>query len=121
MTLKVTKLVTFQEADDSALVPSIQQISADCDQLLFVITEDQFNITVTDTNVNPPEFLGSETGQIVTLDAGSFTVTETPDDSVAADIATLDDVQIDVTGPFPSFTGDLDQNWCRLYFQQQEI
>jgi hypothetical protein len=120
-TLDVTKLVTCQEADDSALVPSIQQISADCDQLLFVITEDQFNITVTDTNVNPSEFVGSETGQSVTLDAGPFTVTETPDDSVAADVAILDDIQIDVTGPFPSFTGDCTQTGAASFSSTGDI
>jgi hypothetical protein len=120
-TLDVTKLVTCQEADDSALVPSIQQISADCDQLVNVITEDQFHITVTDTNVNPPEFLGSETGQSVTLDAGPFTVTETPDDSVAADVAILDDIQIDVTGPFPSFTGDCTQTGAASFSATGDI
>ena len=120
-TLLVTKTVRCEEPDDSALVPSIQQISADCDILLAAITEDQFNITVTDTNVNPPEFLGSETGQSVTLDAGPFTVTETPDDSVAAEVAGFNDIQTSVTGPFPSFSGDCTQTSIGSFSATGEI
>jgi hypothetical protein len=108
-TLNVTKLVTCQQADSSGLVPSIQQISLGCDDLLALITEDQFNITVTDTNVSPSNFNGSETGTLVTLDAGPFTVTEEPYDSVADDVETLEDIQTNVTGPFPSFSGDCTQ------------
>ena len=89
--LNVTKLVTCQQADGSGLVPSIQQLSIDCDNLLDVITEDQFNITVTDTNVSPSNFNGSEIGTLVTLDAGPFTVTEEPYDSVAEEVAGLED------------------------------
>jgi len=107
--LNVTKLVTCQETDGSSLVPSIQQISLNCDDLLALITEDQFTITVTDTNVSPSNFNGSETGTLVTLDAGPFTVTEEPYDSVAEDVETLEDIQTDVTGPFPSFSGDCTQ------------
>ena len=104
--LNVTKLVTCQQADGSGLVPSIQQISSSCTDLLAVITEDQFNITVTDTNVSPSNFNGSEIGTLVTLDAGSFTVTEEPYDSVAEDVAGLEDIQTEITGPSPSFSGD---------------
>jgi hypothetical protein len=107
--LNVTKLVTCQQVDGSSLVPSIQQLSANCDDLLALITEDQFNITVTDTNVSPSNFNGSEIGTLVTLDAGPFTVTEEPDDSVAADVATLEDIQTNITGPIPSFLGDCTQ------------
>jgi len=107
--LNVTKLVTCQQEDRNGLVPSIQQISLDCDDLLNIITEDQFNISVTDTNVSPSNFKGSETGTLVTLDAGPFTVKEEPDDSVAADVATIEDIQTNVTGPIPSFSGDCTQ------------
>ena len=107
--LNVTKLVTCQQVDGSGLVPSIQQLSANCDDLLALITEDQFNITVTDTNVSPSNFNGSEIGTLVTLDAGPFTVTEEPYDSVAEDVAGLEDVQTEITGPSPSFSGDCTQ------------
>ncbi|MGE0243931.1 MAG: hypothetical protein AB7P56_08385, partial [Nitrososphaeraceae archaeon] len=103
-------LVTCQQADSmGGLVPSIQQLSLDCDDLLALITEDQFNITVTDTNVSPSNFNGSETGTLVTLDAGPFTVTEEPYDSVAEDVESIDDIQTNVTGPFPSFSEDCTQ------------
>jgi hypothetical protein len=107
--LNVNKLVTCQQEDRNGLVPSIQQISLDCDDLLTLITEDQFNIGVTDTNVSPSNFKGSETGTLVTLGAGPFTVTEEPDDSVAEEVETIEDIQTDVTGPFPSFSGDCTQ------------
>ena len=55
------------------------------------------------------------------MEAGSFTVTETPDDSVAADVATLDDVQIDVTGPFSSFSGDCTQTGAALFSATGDI
>ena len=118
--LIVTKLVTCQQVDGSGLVPSIQQLSANCDDLLALITEDQFNITVTDTNVSPSNFNGSEIGTLVTLDAGPFTVTEEPYDSVAEDVAGLEDVQTEITGPSPSFSGDLLKP-VLVHFQQQEI
>ena len=117
--LNVTKLVTCQQADGSGLVPSIQQISIDCDNLLDVITEDQFNITVTDTNVSPSNFNGSAIGTLVTLDAGPFTVTEEPYDSVAEEVAGLEDVQTEITGPSPSFSGDVLKP-VLVHFQQQE-
>jgi hypothetical protein len=107
--LNVTKLVTCQQVDGSGLVPSIQQLSFNCDDLLALITEDQFNITVTDTNVSPSNFNGSEIGTLVTLDAGPFTVTEEPYDSVAEDVADLEDSQTEITGPSPSFSGDCTQ------------
>ena len=40
---------------------------------------------------------------IVTLNPSNYTVTETPDDSVAQEIATLGGT---ITDPIPSFTGD---------------
>ena len=107
--LIVTKLVTCQQVDGSSLVPSIQQLSQNCGDSLALITEDQFNITVTDTNVSPSNFNGSEIGTLVTLDAGPFTVTEEPYDSVAEEVASLEDVQTEITGPSPSFSGDCTQ------------
>src|SRR5215203_4397377 len=93
-TLNVTKLVTCE--DENVVT---------CAQLLSTITEDQFNIFVTDNNALPP-FTGSETGTVVTLDATSYTVAETPDPSILDDIDTLDDEDSTITGPFPSFGGD---------------
>jgi hypothetical protein len=119
--LNVTKLVTCQQVDGSGLVPSIQQISLGCDDLLALITEDQFNITVTDTNVSPSNFNGSEIGTLVTLDAGPFTVTEEPYDSVAETVANFEDVQTEITGPSPSFSGDCTQTGIGSFSATGEI
>jgi hypothetical protein len=119
--LIVTKLVTCQQADGSSLVPSIQQISSSCVDLLALITEDQFNITVTDTNVSPSNFNGSEIGTLVTLDAGPFTVTEEPYDSVAEEVAGLEDIQTEITGPSPSFSGDCTQTGIGSFSATGEI
>jgi hypothetical protein len=119
--LNVTKLVTCQQVDGSSLVPSIQQISLGCDDLLNLITEDQFNITVTDTNVSPSNFNGSEIGTLVTLDAGGFTVTEEPYDSVAEEVADFEDVQTEITGPSPSFSGDCTQTGIGSFSATGEI
>ena len=117
----MTKLVTCQQADGGGLVPSIQQLSANCDNLLALITEDQFNITVTDTNVNPSNFNGSEIGTLVTLGAGPFTVTEEPYDSVAEEVAGLEDIQTEITGPSPSFSGDCNQTGIGSFSATGEI
>jgi hypothetical protein len=107
--LNVTKLVTCEErkigGNNDIITPVLRPT---CTDLLGNITEDQFNITVTDTNVSPSSFNGSETGTIVTLDAGSYTVTEDPDEtSIAADKATLGG---NITGPNISFpNGDCTQ------------
>jgi hypothetical protein len=119
--LNVTKLVTCQQVDGSGLVPSIQQISLGCDDLLSLITEDQFNITVTDTNVSPSNFNGSEIGTLVTLDAGPFTVTEEPYDSVAETVSSFEDVQTEITGPSPSFSGDCTQTGIGSFSATGEI
>jgi hypothetical protein len=119
--LNVTKLVTCQQADGSGLVPSIQQLSQNCGDLLALITEDQFNVTVTDTNVSPSNFNGSEIGTLVTLDAGPFTVTEEPYDSVAEQVAGLEDVQTEITGPSPSFSGDCTQTGIGSFSATGEI
>ena len=99
-TLTVTKLVTCEDFRSSP------ENGPTCEELLATITEDQFNIAVTNGNVNPSEFTGSETGQIVTLDAGNYRVTETPDDSIETDKMNLGG---NIFGPDPlltSFTGD---------------
>jgi hypothetical protein len=119
--LNVTKLVTCQQVDGSGLFPSIQQISLGCDDLLNLITEDQFNITVTDTNVSSSNFNGSEIGTLVTLDAGPFTVTEEPYDSVAEEVADFEDVQTEITGPSPSFSGDCTQTGIGSFSATGEI
>ena len=95
--LNVTKLVTCEQENPNPL------IGPTCTDLEGTITEDQFNITVTDTNPTPSQFVGSENGTIVTLGAGAYTVTETFDDSVNADIAALGG---NITGPNISFTED---------------
>jgi len=43
------------------------------------------------------------------LGAGPFSVTEEPDDSVTADVATIENIRTNVTGPIPSFSGDCTQ------------
>ena len=96
-TLNVTKLVTCEDEN--------VENGVTCVQLLSTITEDQFNIFVTDNNSLPP-FLGSEIGTVVTLDATSYTVAETPLPSILDDIDALDDEDSTITGPFPSFGGD---------------
>ena len=96
-TLNVTKLVTCEDEN--------VENGVTCAQLLSTITEDQFNIFVTDNNSLPP-FTGSETGTVVTLDATSYTLAETPDPSILDDIDALDDEDSTITGPFPSFGGD---------------
>jgi hypothetical protein len=70
--LNVTKLVTCIDETVNGVAVPIDR----CAELEQLITEDRFNITVTDTNVSPSEFTGSPDGTLVTLDAGSYTVTE---------------------------------------------
>jgi hypothetical protein len=112
-TLNVTKLVTCEDEN--------VENGVTCVQLLSTITEDQFNITVTDTNVSPSNFNGSEIGTLVTLDAGPFTVTEEPYDSVAEQVAGLEDVQTEITGPSPSFSGDCTQTGIGSFSATGEI
>jgi hypothetical protein len=99
-TLTVTKLVT---CEDTRLTPVN---GPTCPDLLATITENQFNITVGNSFGNVSEFVGSKTGTTVTLNPNNYTVTETPDDSVAQEIATLGG---NIAGPIPSFTGDCSQ------------
>jgi hypothetical protein len=111
--LKVTKNVTcFERIVEPDSFPSVLQLEEEnknpsCADLLGNITDDQFNITVTDTNPTPSEFPGSESGTIVTLGAGAYTVTENPDEtSVAADLTALGG---NITGPNITFTGQCSQ------------
>lgn len=84
-----------------------------CEQLENRISEDQFRIQVTNDNPDPPSFDGSESGTVVTLGAGNYVVSETPDASVQIDVSDLEDdfrdqsgVTYEITGPIPSFRGD---------------
>jgi hypothetical protein len=68
---------------------------------------------VTNDNPDPPSFDGSESGTVVTLVAGNYVVSETPDASVPIDVSDLEDdfrdqsgVTYEITGPIPSFRGD---------------
>lgn len=107
-TLNVTKNVTCTYIF-GAVVPELA-----CGLLEDRITENQFLIEVTDDNPIPSQFPGSESGTIVTLGAGNYVVSETPDvAAIQADIDYL--VQqfegqsggIDYTiTPQVSFTGD---------------
>jgi hypothetical protein len=96
-TLTVTKLVTCEDTRSTPVN------GPTCADLLTTITENQFNITVGNSFGNVSEFVGSETGTTVTLNPNNYTITETPDDSVAQEIATLGGT---ITGPIPSFTGN---------------
>ena len=121
--LNVTKLVTCEDKTVDGVIPAVPIDR--CATLEQLITENQFNITVTDTNVNPSEFTGSENGTLVTLGAGSYTVTEEPDsDSIAADIAILRNLfgfSYNITGPFPSFTGDCTQTGAASFSATGDI
>lgn len=75
-TLKVTKQIT---CDDS------RTLEGDCEELLELITEDQFTFQVEGNNSDPSSpFPGSPppTGTDVTLGPGNYVVTETREDSV---------------------------------------
>jgi hypothetical protein len=61
-----------------------------CELLKQRITENQFLIKVTNDNPIPSQFPGSESGTIVTLGAGNYVVSETPDvTAIQIDIAFL--------------------------------
>jgi hypothetical protein len=57
---------------------------------------------VTDTDVNPSSFNGSETGTLVTLDPGNYQINETAYGSVFQD---LNELGGNITGPLLTFTG----------------
>jgi hypothetical protein len=109
-TLNVSKIVTC-----TYLVGGLAPETA-CAMLEERITENQFLIEVTDDNPIPSQFPGSESGTIVTLGAGNYVVSETPDvASIQSDIDFLENefevlsgggTEYEITGPFPSFTGD---------------
>ena len=120
-TLNVTKLVTCEEIDETDSLLSVQQEvtgqNPTCANLEGNITENQFNITVTDTNVSPSNFNGSEAGTLVTLSPGDYLVNETVTESVAADLETLGG---NITGPNITFTGDVLKP-IPIPLQQQEL
>jgi hypothetical protein len=109
-TLDVSKIVTCTYRV-GGLAPETA-----CAMLEEQITENQFLIEVIDDNPIPSQFPGSESGTIVTLGAGNYIVSETPDvASIQLDIDFLenefedlagDGTEYEITGPFPSFTGD---------------
>jgi hypothetical protein len=72
-TLNVSKSVTCTYVF-GAVVPELA-----CELLEDRITENQFLIQLTDDNPVPSQFPGSESGTIVTLGAGNYVVSETPD------------------------------------------
>ena len=101
--LLVTKLVTCEDFSDES-VPSVQQGIDPCTALTTTITEDQFDISVPGVNADPSQFQGSESGQNVGLDAGPYTVTETPSAIVDTHINTLEQqLNVNIEGPTPSF------------------
>jgi hypothetical protein len=109
-TLNVSKIVTCTYRV-GGLAPETA-----CAMLEERITENQFLIEVIDDNPIPSQFPGSESGTIVTLGAGNYIVSETPDvASIQSDIDFLENefedlagggTEYEITGPFPSFTGD---------------
>lgn len=104
--LLVTKTVTCEDLTDSSVL-SVQQRVNPCLTLENTITEDQFDISVTDSNPVPSQFQGSEGGQNVALGTGPYTVTEAAAQSVQTDIDTLkQQLGVNIAGPTPSFAGD---------------
>jgi len=68
-TLNVTKTVTCVVQEETV---GVSQAIYICDE----VGPEDFEITVTGNNPNPSQFPGSETGTVVTLGAGSYTVSE---------------------------------------------
>jgi len=108
-TLSVSKTISCTAADTSLqsycnfIVDGGNVISIPDEQ----ITPDEFNITVTGNNPNPSNFDGSNTPVIVTLDAGSYQVSETVDPTVQATIdAYRTFFTVVISGPTATFSGD---------------
>jgi hypothetical protein len=80
-TLKVTKQIT---CDDSSA------LEGDCEELLELLTEDQFTFQVEGNNPDPSStFPGSVTGTDVILGPGNYEVLETQEQSVVDDLFTF--------------------------------
>jgi hypothetical protein len=111
-TLSVNKTVTCTPEGTSAVVQNA------CNTILFgtgnpllKITAYEFLIDVSGNNPNPSQFPGPTSPVDVTLGAGNYQVTETPQSSVQTKVSTLDasSNRLTVTGPFATFTGDCSQ------------
>jgi hypothetical protein len=100
-TLKVTKQIT---CDDSSA------LEGDCEELLELLTEDQFTFQVEGNNPDPSStFPGSPAGTDVTLGPGDYVVTETIEESVFDDVFTFFENNPDrffIVVIDHSFTGD---------------
>ncbi len=108
--LNVDKLVLCEDERNGDSTLSVQQAAVlDCNRILEIITEDQFNIQVTGNDPQPSSFAGSDPGTIVRLGAGNYQVTETPDASVATEVADLQTDVTEIIGPIPSLFGDCTQ------------
>ncbi len=108
--LNVDKLVLCEDERNGDSTLSVQQAAVlDCNRILEIITEDQFNIQVTGNDPQPSSFAGSDPGTIVRLGAGNYQVTETPDASVATEVADLQTDITEIIGPIPSLFGDCTQ------------
>lgn len=112
--LLVGKIVTCEPGEVNGNgFTSIQQVPPDpCDELRINITSSDFGISMTGNEpVVPTSFLGSQTGQNVLLGVGPYTVTETPDASVAANVTALEaKYNVLIDGPIPAFDGDCTQS-----------
>jgi hypothetical protein len=111
-TLSVNKTVTCTPEGTSAVVQNA------CNAILFgtgnpllQITAYEFLIDVSGNDPNPSQFPGPTSPVDVTLGAGNYQVTETPQSSVQTKVSALDasSNRLIVTGPFATFTGDCSQ------------
>ena len=113
--LLVSKIVTCEEGEeDGEGFTSVQQIEPTdpCSDLQANITSANFGISMTGNEpVVPTTFLGSQQGQNVLLGVGPYTVTETPDASVATNVTALNAKHsVVIDGPIPAFDGDCTQS-----------
>ena len=111
--LAVSKFVTCDEFEGEGFT-SVQQTEPDpCLELLNNITASDFGISMAGNEpVVPDTFPASDPpGQNVILGSGSYTVTETADASVAANVTALEEeLSVDIEGPIPSFEGNCIQS-----------
>jgi len=74
------------------------------------IFPDEFIIEVTGNNPDPSSFPGSTQPVAVTLDAGDYKVSETPEESVQNKIEGIEQgIGVTITGPRVTFSGDCNQ------------
>ena len=109
--LSVLKTVTCTPAIVS-LQPACDAIIAGTGAPSGQISPNEFNITVTGNNPNPSQFNGSSTAVVVTLDPGSYNVTDIGYPSVTEAISEIIDEFSGIStivGPTPTFSGNCDQ------------